>query len=150
MALIFLLMMTLLGVFGMNLSHMENLMAGNNQFQAQALSNNELALREIETITLVITTDGKPGIPDFSNENQYHNAGDIDAAMQDWSTIEHASTAGGSIYVVEYEPVIWQGNSAKWQGNGLTAHLFTITARTTAGKGTRRTTQVIYGTDEAP
>jgi len=48
MSLIFLLIMTILGVFGMNISRMENLMAGNNQFQAQALNNSELALREIE------------------------------------------------------------------------------------------------------
>ena len=52
MALIFLLIMTILGVFGMNLSRMENLMAGNNQFQALALNHAELmldaGLREIE------------------------------------------------------------------------------------------------------
>ena len=52
MALIFLLIMTLLGVFGMNLSRMENMMAGNNQFQALALNHAELmldaGLREVE------------------------------------------------------------------------------------------------------
>jgi len=44
MALIFLLIMTLLGVFGMNQSRLENLMAGNNQFQTLALNHAELML----------------------------------------------------------------------------------------------------------
>ena len=48
MALIFLLVMTILGVFGMNVSRMENLMAGNNQFQTTALSNAELMISEGE------------------------------------------------------------------------------------------------------
>ena len=48
MALIFLLILTILGVFGMNLSRLENMMAGNNQFQMAALSNAELAVDEAE------------------------------------------------------------------------------------------------------
>ena len=150
MALIFLLIMTLLGVFGMNIARMENLMAGNNRFQAIALSNNELALREIEAVILNITKDGKPGIPDFNRANEYYNAGEINTATPDWGKVNHASTADGSRYVVEYEPVTRQGNSARWPGNDLTAHLFRITTRTTAARGAQRTTQVIYVTDEAP
>ena len=150
MALIFLLIMTLLGVSAMNLSRMENLMAGNNQFQAIALSNSELALRETEAVILGITEDGKPGFPDFNRANEYYNAGEINTATPDWSKIEHAITAGGSIYVVEYEPVTWQGNSASWPGNERTVHLFRITTRTTSGRGAQRSTQVIYATDAAP
>ena len=44
MALVILLVLTILGVFGMNLSRLENMMAGNNQFQVTALSNAELAV----------------------------------------------------------------------------------------------------------
>ena len=43
MSLIFLLILTILGVFGMNISRMENLMAGNAQFQTSALNNAERA-----------------------------------------------------------------------------------------------------------
>ena len=150
MALVFLLIMTLLGVFAMNLSRMENLMAGNNQFQAIALSNSELALREITATILGITADGKPGIPDFNRADEYYNAGEIDTATPDWNKIGHARTADGSLYVVEYEPVTWQGNSARWPGNELTVHLFKITTRTSSGRGAQRTTQIIYATDEAP
>jgi Tfp pilus assembly protein PilX len=150
MSLIFLLIMTILGVFGMNISRMENLMAGNNQFQFQALNDSELALREIEVITLGITEDGAPGVPNFDADDQYHYAGDIDSSALDWSSVDHGTTTNGSDYVVEYEPTVWSGNSAKWNGNGLTASLFTITTQTTSSKGARRTTQVVYGTNEAP
>jgi Tfp pilus assembly protein PilX len=44
MALIFLLILTMLGVFGMNVSRLENLMAGNAQFQTTALNNAEYVL----------------------------------------------------------------------------------------------------------
>jgi len=44
MALIFLLILTMLGVFGMNVSRMENMMAGNAQFQTTALNNAEYVL----------------------------------------------------------------------------------------------------------
>jgi len=44
MALIFLLILTILGVFGMNVSRLENLMAGNAQFQTTALNNAEYVL----------------------------------------------------------------------------------------------------------
>ena len=54
MALIFLLILTMLGVFGMNVSRMENLMAGNAQFQTTALNNAEYALtmgeRDLQTL----------------------------------------------------------------------------------------------------
>jgi len=150
MALIFLLIMTLLGMSGMNIARMENLMAGNNQFQAMALGKNELALREIEAVILDITEDGKPDIPDFNLANEYYNTGEIKAVTPDWSKVDHASTTDGSLYVVEYEPVTWLGNSARWQGNDLTAHLFKITTRTTLGRGAQRTTQIIYATTEVP
>ena len=150
MALVFLLIMTLLGMSGMNMARMENLMAGNNQFQTMTLSKNELALREIEAVILDITEDGKPDFPDFKLANEYYNAGEIRTVTPDWSQVDHARTADGSLYVVEYEPVTWLGNSARWQGTELTAHLFKITTRTTLGRGTRRTTQIIYATTRAP
>ena len=150
MSLIFLLIMTMLGVFGMNISRMENLMAGNNQFQAQALNDSELALREIEVTTLGITEDGAQGVPNFDTSDQYYYADDIDSSALDWNSVDHATTSNGSRYVVEYEPITWNGNSARWNGSGLTASLFTITTQTTSSKGAQRTTQVVYGTNESP
>jgi Tfp pilus assembly protein PilX len=48
MALIFLLILTILGVFGMNVSRLENLMSGNAQFQTTALNNAEYVLVRAE------------------------------------------------------------------------------------------------------
>jgi type IV pilus assembly protein PilX len=48
MSLIFLLILTILGVFGMNVSRLENLMAGNAQFQTTALNNAEYVLTRAE------------------------------------------------------------------------------------------------------
>lgn len=150
MALIFLLIMTLLGMSGMNMARMENLMAGNHQFQAITLGKNELALREIEAVILDITEDGKPEFPDFKLANEYYRAGEISTVTPDWSQVDHATTADGSLYVVEYEPVTWLGNSARWQGPDLTAHLFKITTRSTFARGTQRTTQIVYATTRVP
>ena len=151
MALIFLLIMTILGVFGMNMSRMENLMAGNSQFQVQALNDSELALREVEDVAFGYTTDGVEGSPnvDIAND-EYYILGEIDAETLDWSAIDHETTADGSIYVIEasFEP--WEGNSAVWGGSGINANLFKITTQTASSKGARRTTQVIFGTEDSP
>ena len=58
MALIFLLILTILGVFGMNLSRLENLMAGNAQFQTTALNNAEYVLARGEKDIQDIATSG--------------------------------------------------------------------------------------------
>ncbi len=69
MALIFLLVLTILGVFGMNVSRLENLMAGNTQFQTLALNNAEYILvageDDIKTIT------GNPFDPDTAGDHYY-------------------------------------------------------------------------------
>ncbi len=57
MALIFLLVLTVLGVFGMNLSRLENLMAGNTQYQTQALNNAEYVLIAAEADLKSLSTD---------------------------------------------------------------------------------------------
>lgn len=150
MALIYLLIMTLLGVSGLNLSRMENVMAGNSRFQLQALGKSELAVREIENTLLDITQDNKTGIPDFGLDNEYYRTGEVDTTAPDWNGITHATTSNGSRYLIEYDHPVWKGNSIKWQGSGLTANVFRITCQTRSGKGTQRTLQVVYGTDEAP
>jgi Tfp pilus assembly protein PilX len=57
MALIFLLILTILGVFGMNVSRLENLMAGNAQFQTTALNNAEYVLVRAERDLTTIETE---------------------------------------------------------------------------------------------
>lgn len=77
MALIFLLILTILGVFGMNVSRLENLMAGNAQFQTTALNNAEyvLARAERDLQALVTSTDANPFLVSTTTD-QYYCAND--------------------------------------------------------------------------
>jgi Tfp pilus assembly protein PilX len=69
MALIFLLVLTMLGVFGMNISRLENLMAGNTQFQTLALSNTEYILVAAENDIKSVV--GNPFDPDTAGDHYY-------------------------------------------------------------------------------
>ena len=60
MALIILLVLTILGVFGMNMSRLENLMAANHQFMVTALSNAEYTLSMGQADIQKIADDGIP------------------------------------------------------------------------------------------
>jgi len=57
-SLILLLVLTLISISGVNLSFLENLMAGNTQFQVSALADAEMALRAGELDVEGIVTDG--------------------------------------------------------------------------------------------
>jgi Tfp pilus assembly protein PilX len=72
MALIFLLILTILGVFGMNISRLENLMAGNTQFQTTALNNAEYVLvRGENDISAIAAGSGNPFNPDTAGDRYY-------------------------------------------------------------------------------
>ena len=73
MALIFLLILTMLGVFGMNVSRLENMMAGNAQFQTTALSNAEyvLARAENDLLGLVNATTVNPFLASITTDQYY-------------------------------------------------------------------------------
>lgn len=72
MALIFLLILTILGVFGMNISRLENLMAGNTQFQTMALNNAEYVLvRGENDISAIAASSGNPFNPDTTGDRYY-------------------------------------------------------------------------------
>lgn len=72
MALIFLLILTMLGVFGMNISRLENLMAGNTQFQTTALNNAEYVLvRGEKDILAIAAGSGNPFNPDTAGDRYY-------------------------------------------------------------------------------
>ncbi len=68
-ALVFLLILTLLGTFGMNLSRLENRMAGNARFQALALGNAEFVLAAAEAD--IRSQKGNPFSPDRPGDQYY-------------------------------------------------------------------------------
>jgi len=155
MALIFLLVMTLLGVFGMNISRMENRMAGNNQFQTTALANAERALaageRQIENLS------GKLPFMDWNTPGDaWYDRSDtttkrIDTYSPDWEFPYHAVT-DTSRYVIEFtgiKPVpgydTASADTAKCL-NGRCVWVFIVSAQADAGRGARRTVQSVYVT----
>lgn len=77
MALIFLLILTILGVFGMNVSRLQNLMAGNAQFQTTALNNAEYVLTRAERdLQAVVDAGGSNPFLAANTTDQYYCAND--------------------------------------------------------------------------
>lgn len=165
MALIFLLIMTILGVFGMNLSRMQNLMAGNNQFQALALNHAELmldaGLREIED------NIGPPYVsPDDSGDHIYLNTSasseTIDPTTLNWSFNSVNTTPPGGNSNYDYEYVIEYIGSLDGTENGLCTastgtgsslddcirEIYLVTSQGITSRGAKRIIQSVFVSGE--
>ena len=165
MALIFLLIMTILGVFGMNLSRMENLMAGNNQFQALALNHSELmleaGLREVEANV------GPPYInADTSGDHIYLNTAvsteTIDPTAINWtfntvSTTPPGGNSGYSYdYVIEYIGALDGTENALCSaqtGTGTALddcirEIYLVTSQGITSRGAKRSIQSVFVADD--
>jgi Tfp pilus assembly protein PilX len=150
MALVILLVLTILGVFGMNMSRLENMMAGNNQFQATALSNAELAVSVAEQAMLASLGGTKPACYYVTTET-------IDPAIVNWDN-DAAITpcdyifANGdptAAYVIEYANRGIDNDCSKAVGKGggkagCIHYDFVITAQADASRGAKRTVQTVY------
>jgi Tfp pilus assembly protein PilX len=166
MARIFLLIMTLLGVFGMNQSRMENLMAGNNQFQALALNHAELMLdagmREIEGeigdgITVNMDTAG-----DHLYLNTAASTETIDPTALNWTFNTVTTTPPGGDarysyeYVIEYiGPLDGTENAlcSAQTGTGSTLddcirEIYLVTSQGVTSRGAKRIIQSVFVSDE--
>lgn len=159
MALVFLLIMTILGVFSMNMSRMENLMAGNNQFQTVALSNAELTLavgeQRIEDIlgALPFTDWNETGDAFYdrtSESSELINPHDLN-----WG-FAYEAVDSTSRYVVEYGgSELIPGNDASVEGTstciaGSCVWVFLATAQNETSRGAKRTVQSVYVTATPP
>jgi len=165
MALIFLLIMTILGVFGMNLSRMENLMAGNNQFQALALNQAELmleaGLREIEA------NIGPPYInADTSGDHIYLNTATssetIDPTSLNWSFNSVSTTPPGGVSKYSYDYVIEYIGPIDGTENGLCTaqtgtgtniedcirEIYMVTSQGITSRGAKRIVQSVVVADD--
>jgi Tfp pilus assembly protein PilX len=168
MALIFLLILTMLGVFGMNVSRLENLMAGNAQFQTTALSNAEYVLvrGEKDIRNLVADGTGNPFLT--AVDDQYFDAGTIGPATLVWNFTnkevligrdtdgDGTFDDGTGLYVIEdagldnskgecstYECKIEPLPSAIVQ-------VFLVTAQSSSSRGAKRIVQSVVVTDPLP
>ena len=152
MALIFLLILTILGVFGMNISRLENMMAGNAQFQTTALNNAEYTLaRGVEDI-LKVEADGIP----FPTSAGYHNVLDIDPSSLVWGfTNKSVTLPDGStgIYVIANAGTDNDdGEDNSWLGviepdPGAIVQVFLVTAQSESSRGAKRIVQSAVVTD---
>jgi type IV pilus assembly protein PilX len=148
MALIFLLILTLLGVFGMNISRLENLMAGNNQFQTAALSNAELAVDTAEQNLIAMSNGG-------AKEDCYYNKATlVDPSPLNWDpaikTCSYTPPNGPDArYIIErvgsgIDDDCGKG-LGKGQGNAGCIHYdFLVTSQADTSRGARRTVQTVF------
>jgi len=161
MALIFLLIMTLLGVYSMNTSRLENMMAGNNQFQTTALSNAELTVRDGErqvgAILGATPFDEWNDAGDFYYDRTAESTEIIDPTALNWGFTSNSYSlpdGGTGRYVIEYsgyEPL--PGEEVSFPSDctaGACVFVFQISAQNETSRGAKRTVQVVYVTDTGP
>lgn len=168
MALIFLLIMTILGVFGMNISRLENQMAGNNQFQTSALSNAELAISTARNDLQNAIDSGLEFIDtgDFLYDSSGENPGaeTVDPSVLDWSTFTHGNVdidGDGNVdpntrFVIEYTGCdVKLGNTVDDCNTSCfdtqsCGYVFLITTQSEASRGAKRNVQSAFALTEGP
>ena len=159
MALIFLLIMTILGVFGMNASRIENLMAGNSQFQVAALNDAEFVLGVSEQNVEDILGDLPFTDWNEANDAFYDRTSEstdvIDTHVLNWG-FSYQAVDSSSRYVTEYvgsEHV--PGIDASVEGTssctaGSCVWMFLTTAQAETSRGAKRIVQSVYVTETPP
>ncbi len=157
-ALIFLLVIALLGALSLNTSFLESLMAGNSQFQNRALYDAEYLLRVAENDLSRVVANASP------LQSHYHLIGEkgVEPSSIQWpgwsdGTASKVVTQDGvnGAYTIEYLGPVYENsgeNIAREEqpatNNTASYYLFRITAPAIAGKGSKRIVQSIYRTVE--
>jgi hypothetical protein len=154
MALIVLLILTVLGVFGMNIARLENLMAGNNQFQTAALNNAEstLTVGEADVESIIGTGKDWNASGDYYYDRTSASTQIIDPSAVNWTFTYQTVPAGDPTspfrYVIEYAgPYTDLTCSLKWgaaYGDVCKRYIFLITAQNEASRGAKRTVQSVF------
>lgn len=153
MALIFLLILTILGVFGMNTSRLENMMAGNAQFQTTALNNAEYTLaRGIEDIQAIEAA----GNPYPTSGAPYYAAGDIDPSALVWGfasqSVSLSDGGTGTYVIVNAGTDNDDGEDNSYSGvinpvPGAIVQVFLVTGQSESSRGAKRTVQSVVVTN---
>lgn len=157
-ALIFLLVITLLGALSLNTSYFESLMASNSQFQSRALHDAEYLLRVGEKDISNVIASSSP------LKSHYHQIGETDMQPSSiqwsgWSdaTISKIMTGKeiNGAYTIEYLGPVYDSSGENIAlheqpetGNRISYYLFRVSALATAGKGSKRIVQSLYRTVE--
>ena len=152
MALLFLLVLTILGVLGMGNARLGNMMAGNHQFQAVALSNAEQVISAAEQVLISSLGGAKPAC-------YYPTTETIDPSQTDWSAFTnctHTLPNGDpdALYVIEYAGEGIDDECSKAAGKGRAASCkhydFVISTQAASDRGARRIVQVVYQASSPP
>ena len=154
-ALIFLLVIALLGALSLNNSYFESLMASNSQFHNRALHDAEYLLRIAEKDVSRVVANASP------LQSHYHQAGEsgVDPSTIQWpgwsdATASKIVTKNGvnGAYTIEYLGPVYESGSENIaleehaKNNTASYYLFRISALATAGKGSKRIVQSLYRT----
>lgn len=168
MALIFLLILTILGVFGMNISRLENMMAGNSQFQTTALNNAEYTLIRGDKDIEDIAKTGTMPFATWAADDHYYTVGTTDdpgtthvETPKDlvWPfTSQTVSLPDGGTgeYVIENAGLDnTKGEDASYSGTinplpGAVVQVFLVTAKSETSRGAARIVQSVVVTDPLP
>jgi type IV pilus assembly protein PilX len=152
MALIFLLILTILGVFGMNVSRLENLMAGNTQFQTTALNNAEFTLARAVADIQQVATDGLS----YPTTDGYHTVGDIEPSDLTWTftrkTVSLPDGSSGDYVILNAGTDNDDGEDNSYTGTitpapGAIVQVFLVTARSESSRGAKRIVQSVVVTN---
>jgi Tfp pilus assembly protein PilX len=157
-ALIFLLVIALLGGLSLNTSYFESLMASNSQFHNMALHDAEYLLRVAEKDVSRVVANGSP------LQSHYHQVGESGVGPSSiqwpgWSdaTASKIVTKNGvnGAYTIEYLGPVYESGGENIalekqpaKNNTASYYLFRISALATAGKGSKRIVQSLYRTVE--
>jgi len=152
MALLFLLILTILGVFGMSNARLGNLMAGNHQFQAVALGNAELVVSAAEQALISSLGGAKPAC-------YYPTTETIDPSQTIWSSFPNTCpytlpNGDPALYVIEYAGEGIDDECSKAAGKERKASCkhfdFVISTQATSSRGAKRIVQVVYQAGSPP
>ncbi|MGB7934439.1 MAG: hypothetical protein WCH04_19885, partial [Gammaproteobacteria bacterium] len=171
------LILTILGVFGMNVSRLENLMAGNAQFQTTALNNTEYVLARGEKDIEAIAKSGTVPFSAWADDDQYYTVGttpggspkdlvwpftaakvSIPDMNGDGSDTDADGTAddGTGEYVIENAGLDnTKGEDASFAGTinplpGAIVQVFLVTAQSETSRSAKRIVQSVVVTDPLP
>ena len=162
MALIFLLILTILGVFGMNLSRLENLMSGNAQFQTTALNNAEYVLARGDKDIEDIAKTGTVPFATWAADDHYYIVDTTPGGTPKdlvWPfTSQPVSLPDGGTgdYVIENAGLDnTKGEDASYAGTvnplpGAVVQVFRVTAKSESSRGAERIVQSVVVTDPLP
>lgn len=151
MGLVFMIILTIIGISSLRSSQLTNIIISNNQTQMLALNRTEVMLKDGERDIDTITSDGSTKDFEQTGDHYYLN-GTTNPLSDSWLFTAQGNSSSGQ-YVIEYSgKKMLPGASSAWGAGvaGDSVYLFTIDAKHQLGNGARRLTESLYVTQTPP